>query len=482
MLGTVRYSISQKLTSMNMLVSGVALLLACSAFFAYDFYTFRVTIVDNLSTEGQIIGSNTVTALLFNDARAAENTLSALTASPHILYAQIYTPDRQLFAGYRRDRNVQALPPPAFPVAQTQVHWFKGEQITLVRSIIFQGKPIGFVYIRSDLQAMNDRLKSYALIAAAVLLVSLIAALLISRMSQRAISEPVAHLAETARAVTREKDYTIRVVATANQDEVSTLIEAFNEMLEQIQERDAALRAARDELEQRVQDRTTQLAAANKELEAFCYSVAHDLRAPLRSIDGFSQAILEDCAEQLNSDGKDHLGRVRAATQRMSVLIDDLLNMSRVTRSEMQKEKLNLSAMAGTIAAELQKSEPNRPVQFVIEEDLFTTGDLRLLRVVMDNLLGNAWKYTSQHDRARIEFGRFQDNGRAGYFVRDDGAGFDPRYAARLFGAFQRLHANSEFSGTGVGLATVQRIIHRHGGEVWAEAAVEKGATFFFTL
>ncbi|HEX4228905.1 MAG TPA: ATP-binding protein [Bryobacteraceae bacterium] len=476
-------SISRKLTSVNMLVSGVALLLACSALFAYDFYTFRVGVVSNLSTDGQIVGSNTVSAILFTDQRAAESTLLALTASPHILNAGIYTLDRQLFASYRRGGKSQARRLPIIPAGQIEMHWFDGNEISLVRSIVFQGKPIGFVYLRSDLHAMNDRLKSYALIVTVVMLVSLIAALLISRMSQRVISAPIVQLAETARMISRQKDYSIRFPASSNHDELATLVEAFNEMLTEIQRRDTALTEAHDELERRVQERTTQLAAANKELEAFSYSVAHDLRTPLRSIDGFSQAVLEDYGEKLDSDGKNYLQRVRGATQRMSGLIDDLLNLSRVTRSEMHKESLNLSAIAKSVAAELQKSGPNRPVEFVIEENLVASGDSRLLRVVIENLLGNAWKYTTRHGRARIEVGRFQgDNGREVCFVRDDGAGFDPRYAARLFGAFQRLHSTDEFPGTGIGLATVQRIIRRHGGEIWAEAAVEKGATFFFTL
>jgi len=466
-----------------MLVSSVALLLACSALLAYDVYTFRLGILDNLSTESQIIGSNSVSALLFSDSHAAESTLSALRASRHIRYAQIYTPDRRPFAGYWRDGKVQAQALPAIPPGQTQVHRFEGNGVALASSILFQGKPVGFVYLLSDLQSLNERLKGYTVIATAVLLVSLIAALLISRMCQRVISTPVIRLAEAARAISREKDYSIRVPAPADHDELSTLVVAFNEMLDQIQQRDTALLRAHDELEQRVQDRTTQLAAANRELEAFSYSVAHDLRAPLRSIDGFSQALLEDCVDKLDSDGKDYLHRVRAATQRMSVLIDDLLNLSRLTRSEMHKETLDLSALAKSVANELQKGAPGRSVDFAIEENLSANGDSRLLRVVMENLLGNAWKYTARHSHSRIEFGRSQDaKGRPVCFVRDDGAGFDPRHATRLFGAFQRLHSTSEFPGTGVGLATVQRIVRRHGGDIWAEAEVEKGATFFFTL
>jgi signal transduction histidine kinase len=225
-----------------------------------------------------------------------------------------------------------------------------------------------------------------------------------------------------------------------------------------------------------------QLGAANQELEAFSYSVSHDLRTPLRSIDGFSQALLEDYADKLDPTAQDHLQRVRRAAQRMAALIDDMLNLSRVTRNAMRRETLDLSAMAKSIAAELQEAEPGRRVEFAIENDLTAAGDSQLLRTAMENLLGNSWKYTSRHASARIEFGKSQRNGKHTFFVRDDGAGFDPRYADRLFGAFQRLHTATEFPGTGVGLATVQRIIHRHGGEIWAEGVVEKGATFYFTL
>ncbi len=228
--------------------------------------------------------------------------------------------------------------------------------------------------------------------------------------------------------------------------------------------------------------RTAQLEAANEELDAFSYSVSHDLRAPLRSIDGFSQALLEDGADRLDDQGKEHLHRIRAATQRMGLLIDDLLNLSRVTRAEIHPGKLDISALARSIAAELQKTQPERRMEFRIEDGLETTADARLLRLVLENLLGNAWKFTSKHPSARIEFGETHLNGARAYFVRDDGAGFDPAYAGKLFGAFQRLHAVTEFPGTGVGLATVQRIIHRHGGRVWAEGAVERGATFYFTL
>jgi len=231
-----------------------------------------------------------------------------------------------------------------------------------------------------------------------------------------------------------------------------------------------------------LQHRAAELEAANKELESFSYSVSHDLRAPLRSIDGFSLALLEDNVDRLDTAGKDYLQRIRGASERMAQLIDDLLNLSRVARRAITRETVDLSAMADSIVGELQRAEPERRVDFSAKKSLTVDGDERLLRVALENLLGNAWKFTAKSGQPKIELGVMQDNGSPAYFVRDNGAGFDMAYADKLFGPFQRLHAMAEFTGTGIGLATVQRIVHRHGGRVWAESEVGKGATFYFTL
>ncbi len=227
---------------------------------------------------------------------------------------------------------------------------------------------------------------------------------------------------------------------------------------------------------------SNQLKATNKEMEAFSYSVSHDLRSPLRSIDGFSQALMEDYREKLDEKGRDYLGRLRGASQKMGELIDAILKLSRLTRSEMRHVPIDLSALASEIAGQLQETQPERKVKFAIDKELTASGDPQLLRVLLENLLGNAWKFTGKQPKARIEFSMEQNNGKKAYFIRDNGAGFDMTYADKLFGAFQRLHDAAEFPGTGIGLATVQRIIHRHGGSIWAEGSVGKGATFHFTL
>ncbi len=242
------------------------------------------------------------------------------------------------------------------------------------------------------------------------------------------------------------------------------------------------IRRLNADLERKVTERTAELEAANKELEAFSYSVSHDLRAPLRSIDGFSQALMEDYPERLDAQGRSYLERVRAGTHRMGELIDDMLQLSRVTRAEMRRETVDLSALAGSVVEELQRAEPQRQVKVAIQPGLTADGDPNLLRIALINLLANAWKFTSRQPTAHIEVGNRDDSNDRAFYVRDNGVGFDMAYAGKLFGAFQRLHAMSEFPGTGIGLATVQRIVHRHGGRVWAEAAVNQGATFYFSL
>jgi PAS domain S-box-containing protein len=244
------------------------------------------------------------------------------------------------------------------------------------------------------------------------------------------------------------------------------------------------------DLERRVTQRTNELEVANKELETFAYSVSHDLRTPLRGMDGFSKVLLEDYEDKLDDRGKDYLGRVRSAAQRMGRLIDDLLGLSRVTRAELRRKDVDLSALVESVTADLRNDFPERRVETEITPGLTAKGDLQLLGLVVENLMGNAWKFTGARDAAKIEFGVLNAAEAAGaghageivYFIRDNGAGFDMAYANKLFGAFQRLHSESEFPGTGVGLATVHRIIQRHGGGVWAESEVEKGATFYFTL
>jgi signal transduction histidine kinase len=477
--------IRHKLTLLTVLTTGSALVLACAAFVVYDRWTFRDALLQTLSTQARIVGANSAASLLFGDPRSATETLAALDAQPTVISAAVYTREGKLFASYLRAKETQdpenEVELPWVLPEQPERHDFAPSHLDLSRPIIFQGQTMGIVAIRADLEILQERQLRYIWLAGVVLLICALGATAVSLWFQQGISRPVLALAATARSVSTSKDFSLRATAHSR-DEVGQLVDTFNEMLGRIQNQNQQLQQARDELEQRVADRTAQLEVANKELESFSYSVSHDLRAPLRSIDGFSQALFEDYGDRLDDQGRGDLQRVRNATQRMAQLIDDMLNLSRVTRGEMRRENVDLSAMAKSIAEELAKAEPGRQVEVVIAPQITTEGDSRLLRVVVENLLRNAWKFTGKQSSARIEFGTQANNGKLVYFVRDNGAGFDMAYAAKLFGAFQRLHAMTDFAGTGVGLATVQRIVHRHGGRVWAEGKVDQGATFYFTL
>jgi signal transduction histidine kinase len=475
-------SIAKTLTVMNMLVSGVALLLACTAFFAYDQVTFRHQLVRTLSAQAQIIGSNSVSAILFNDPQSAFNTLSALKHSSNIASAGILTADQHVFAQFVREGGSEILNIPSLGEDQLEGHWFRTTHAVLVRKILSERKLVGFVYLRADLRELDQRLWRYALISAAVLLFSLTFALLASLRFRKSVARPIVVLADTARKVSRDKDYRARVDTTSEGGELAVLIDSFNEMLKEIQERDSDLQKAQDELEHRVAERTRELVSANLELEAFSYSVSHDLRGPLDAMNGFSYVLLKNYSDKLDANGKESLQSIRTAAMRMSELIDDLLDLSRITTSSLQRERVDLSAFARSVMEELRRATPDRKVEFVVPPTTEAYADSRLLKIVMDNLLRNAWKYTSHHEQARIEFGCDSSSGRAVYFVRDDGSGFDQRSADRLFQPFHRLHSAAEFPGNGIGLATVRRIVQRHGGSVWAEGEVGKGATFYFTL
>jgi hypothetical protein len=294
-------------------------------------------------------------------------------------------------------------------------------------------------------------------------------------------------------------DYLVKpLVPEILKSKVAVFVDLFR-MSEEVKRQKARLEEANRRLEEEIVERrraeeetlrlnreleikVSELTVVNHELESFSYSVSHDLRAPLRGIDGFSQMLLKKYSSCLDEKGRDYLNRVRDNAQRMGQLIDDLLKLSRITRVEMEKADVDLSLVARSIAQELKRRGPNRQVEFIVEEGARAVGDARLLKTAMENLLGNAWKYTARREKARVEFGAMKKDGEQVFFVRDDGAGFDMAYAHKLFDAFQRLHSDEQFEGTGIGLSIVQRIIHRHGGRVWAEGAIDQGATFYFTL
>ena len=480
-------SISSRLTRMNLLVSGAVLLMAALAFFSYDLLSFRQSLIRNLDAEAQIVGANSVSALTFNDPQSAATTLTSLQRSPDVLAAVLNGSDGAEFARYGTPLQGE-VESHLLPVGEADHVWSSGTHILLAHRIVFQGKTVGVVYISARLSEIGKRARQYLLIALIILLFCMAAALVISSVSQRLIARPIIALAETALQVSREQDYSVRAGIHADGSEIAVLIDSFNTMLAQIQERDAALNEARAGLEARVEERTSELQAANRELEAFSYTVAHDLRGPLDAVSGLVFLLAQSVGGAGDPTVQPMLEQLKTSTVNMGLLIDDLLHFARASTTPVKSIPVSLSAIAREIAAELTVSDPTRHVDFSIDDVPEVLADAGLMRVVLDNLLRNSWKYTSRRELACIEFGAklsFTPNrpeGKLVYFVRDDGAGFDPSRMGQLFQPFQRLHGKSEFPGTGIGLATVQRILARQGGSIWAEGVVDKGATFYFTL
>ncbi len=464
-----------------MYVTLTMLLLAGITMILFDIYRAKENLSRELTTQARLIGNRSSAALVFDDRGLARENLWALKESPNVLLACIYDREGDLFASYHASKTKAepGCPEPLFNLGASRL--FDETFIHLTVPIELGGELVGYIYIRSDLSQIQERVYNLIYATLGFMLVGVLIAYWLSRSMQRLISVPLIKLASVAATVEKRSDFSLRVPDFGD-DEIGRLSRALNSMLETIEKQNQELLQARDNLEAMVADRTRELEATNKELTAFSYSVSHDLRAPLRAIDGFSHALLEDYADGLDETGKDYLRRVRAASHRMSDLIDGLLMLSRISRDEMVVGGVDLSALARNTIAHLRAADPQRQVEVRIADELICRGDQNLLVTVLENLLGNAWKYTSKKAAACIEFGVTEKDGSKVYYVRDNGAGFNMKYAGNLFGPFQRLHKVEEFPGTGIGLATVQRIIHRHGGRVWAEAEPEQGAVFYFTL
>jgi signal transduction histidine kinase len=334
----------------------------------------------------------------------------------------------------------------------------------------------GTLYLNSDMEAMDERMRLYAGIAALVVLLASSVAYVLSRTLQRQISQPIMALAGTARAISDRRDYSVRA-RKHGEDELGMLTDAFNHMLTQIQEQNELL-------EKRVRERTAELESANAELEAFCSSAAHDLRTPLRTITGFADVLLDPRGQIAPENAQRYIRMIRDGSGQMNDLINDLLTFSRLGRQELTRRTVDLDEVCRTAYETLANERGERRIDLRVRPLPAVDGDASLLRVVFINLLSNALKYTRACEVAVIEVGttRVAGESRQVYFVRDNGVGFDMRDAEKLFGLFQRLHHAHEFEGTGVGLATVRRIVDRHGGRIWAEAEPNAGATFYFTL
>jgi len=495
-MARVRHSISRKLLAIKLATTLVAVLLAIAAMVTYDLRLYHQSWINDVNTQAELLGQMTAPALSFDDARVAKENLALLRYRPSILAAAIYDARGRLFASFAQQGQGDFPQLPEGDGVRVE-----GKVLVIFKRITNAREILGTVYVRAEYQ-LFERLLGYLGIAAIVTALAMAVAYLFSRWVHRVLVRPILAITQLATEVSERRDYSLRAARLTN-DEIGLLAESFNGMLAEIERATRELQvsnheAAREvaerrraeqeilrlntELETRVKERTTELQATNAELEAFCYSVSHDLRAPLRSIDGFSQALLDDFPQDVPDEAKRYLARIRASTQRMGQLIEDLLNLSKVSRGELARREVDVSELARQVVAELQGREPQRKVEVSVWEGMQAHADPRLLRAALENLIGNAWKFSAKAEQPRIEIGFMRDGEGGTFFVRDNGAGFDMRYAGKLFGAFQRLHSAAEYQGTGIGLATVQRIVHRHGGRIWADAKPGKGAAFFFTL
>ncbi len=469
-------SLARKISRLVLLISGMALLCASLITSVVQYHTLSAGLTQALRSLAAVTAYNSASPSMFGDERAATEVLNALRTTPDILTARLLLPNAQLLAQYRRPGGGAGVWP---------------QQLTL--PVMWQGEQVAQLVVELDRAGLRNQLLRQLLVELLTALAALTLAVVLAQRLITHLTQPLLALTQVAERVGTigisgiKNNYALRSLAASGDDEeVAQLSRSFNAMLDRLAVQTDELQQHKRLLEQRVAQRTAELLQANQALQAFNYSVVHDLRAPLRGIDGWSLALLEDYATQLEPEAQTYLQRIRFDIQRMSQLIDDMLRLSKVSGTTMQLAPVDLVALAGPIIASLRSTQPQRQVDCLLPPHLWVQGDAPLLTIALTNLLDNAWKFTSKLPQAQIELGSAaaaaDQTSETVFFVRDNGAGFDMARAQNLFAPFQRLHSEQEFRGTGIGLATVQRVIQRHGGRIWVESAVDKGTTFFVAL
>jgi len=493
--------IRRKLVAITMLVTCGALVLASAALILSDRERFRREMENDLTILGQIVANNSTAAVAFGDQKAAAETLGALIAKPPIVAAAMYTGNGRLLAFYPRAGEARPLPPRPGkdgPVAAARL-------LGVFLPVMLQGERVGTVYLESDFSEMNARLRLQTATVGAICLVSALAALVLSSGLQQLISRPILHLAQTAQAVSERQDYSIRAVKQTA-DELGQLVDAFNQMLQQIQERDSALSRAKEELEGRVEERTERLRQelgerrraeqeladrnmelhrSNQDLDDFAYIASHDLKEPLRGIHNFAAFLLEDYGERFDEDGRSKLETLTRLSRRMEVLIDSLLHFSRLGRVDLAIEDADLNEVVAEVVDSLGISLRESRVEIRVPHPLpVVRCDRVRVRELYHNLIINAMKYNDKAERW-IEVGALPATGSGppALYVRDNGIGIQEKHFDAIFRIFKRLHGRDRFGGgTGAGLTIVKKIVERHNGRIWVESAVGEGTAIYFTL
>jgi signal transduction histidine kinase len=491
--------IRQKLILLIMLATGLALLLAGVVLIAFEYVRSQRDMTADLTSLAEVIAQNSTATLSFNDPETAKETLASLEAQKGIVAGAIYDEEGSLFARYVRPGEEPDFPEHPGP----DVPEFQGlDSLTVFESIILDEALIGTVYLRSDLAELRNRLLVQAATVFGVFLLAGLAALLFSSVLQRAISRPILNLADTARAVSEQRDYSLRAVKQS-QDELGRLVDAFNDMLGQIQARDSDLQRAKEQLEERVRERTLELRQelierlrteqelekrndelhkSNKELDDFAYIASHDLKEPLRGIHNFSTFLLEDYADKLDEDGRSKLETLTRLTRRMETLIDSLLHFSRLGRVDLAIDQVDLNGIVREAVDSLDINLKEAGIEIRVPRPLPTVrADRARVGEIFYNLIVNAMKYNDK-ERKWIEVG-FLDEDPPVFYIRDNGIGIQEKHFDSVFRIFKRLHGRDKYGGgTGAGLTIVKKIVERHSGKIWVESTYGEGTTFYFTL
>ena len=473
-------SIKTRLRLLITSASVVAILVSSAALVGYQIYRYKRDVSNALTLRARILALNASAALAFQNLSDAQELLSVFQLDPAVTSACIFDPSGNRFAEYHEaGRSPEQI---AFTQDRTPHYAFSKERITIWSPIEQQGKRLGVFAFSRNLDELHDRVRESTLIALMVALLTAVFAFWLSHVLQDSVSAPLLKLASVARQVTEKKDFQVDAKVSVG-EEIAVLGQAFNEMLSALNERDRLIRRHALDLESKVAERTSQLEQTNTDLQMFGYSVSHDLRTPLRSILGFSEALEEVEGTHLSAEGDGYLKRIRRNAERMNALIDGLLTFARLGHQSVTKVSVDMAQLAREVIDDLSFQQKER--RFTLETGNLPPafGDPSLLRQVWANLLGNAFKFTTKRDDPVIRIGsQLSPEGRPTYFVSDNGIGFDMEHAKRLFTVFERLHSNTSFEGTGIGLAAVHRILQRHGGKIWADAHVGQGATFYFQV
>jgi signal transduction histidine kinase len=476
--------VKQKLMAIVMITCGVVLLVTCSAFFTYELKTYKQNAIDHLSTLAQLLANNTTAALAFENEEDARTLLAALKAEPHIRQAVLYDKDGKLFVFYPGNADTNSFLKPPFPIG----HQFIDSDLVEFETIIQSDKKLGTLYVRSDMGAMNDRLRLYSVIVMCVLGGTFILAYFISRLLQGQITSPLLALTETARAVTERKDYSVRA-RQYGKDEVGLLTVAFNNMLEQIHSRDFALQQAQSkllehaaDLEKRVAERTAKLSDTVAELEAFSYSISHDMRAPLRAMQGYSAYILENFGEKLGPEGTHFLNRISRAGSRLDNLVQDILTYSRISKEQFELRPVSLDILINDIVQQYPGFQRPEAEIDIIPPLGTVTGHEASLTQVVSNLLGNAIKFVKPGDKPKISISAEPHGSQIWIMFRDNGIGIAEKDLNRIFKIFERVHPEATYEGTGIGLSIVRKATERMGGVVEVESELGKGCKFIIKL